>query len=393
MIDKFIANLVGSNRLVAGSIFFFNAPGHVLPETDYLMRQIRLRPEIASRRPVVFLHPTPLSAFVAELLKKLSISIVLDENAFHLAREIQLFYPQMVVETGIAHFRVAMPPEQRRKIATSSPAHLAWALSCEGLNQQWCDIFKAWRGTEGYFPLREALDQIPGDPKFIAQLRRRKYVVLQRKSQIVNGTVRILDDAFFEPTLAFLKDSGYEIFLAGREPMLDAYKKYGVFNYPGSTFVSPKNDFYLFRNADFGIISPSGAGYFCDTLGIPHCQYAPWTLQPNPSPRTIMVPTRLRDRTTGNLLTYSQQVLAFMQNYNEVIGPAYYNPEKFEDLPPTGDDLLHGVQELLATKTCSTDAERADAETVRTLDASGMWKCTQSRMASSFLNQHRDYLA
>lgn len=393
MIDTFIANLLGSNRLIAGSICFFSAPGHVLPETDYLLRQIRLNQGIARRRPVVFLNPTPLSSFVAELLRKLSITVVLDENAFHFAREIQLFYPQMVVETGISHFRIAMPMEQRRKIATSSTAHLAWALTCDGLSQQWCDIFKAWRRTEGYFPLREALDQIPGDPQFINQLKRKRYVVLQRKSQIVNGTVRILDDAFFEPTLAFLKDSGYDIVLAGREPMLDVYKKYGVFDYPGSPFVNPKNDFYLFRNADFGIISPSGAGYFCDTLGIPHCQYAPWTLQPNPSPRTIMVPTRLRERDTGNLLSFSQQVLAFMTNYDEVMGPGHFSNEKFEDCPPTGEDLLLGVQELLAAKTCSTDAERTDAKTICALDASTMWKCTQSRMASSFLNRHRDYVA
>jgi len=393
MIDRFIANLVGSNRLIAGNIFFFHSPGHILPEIDYLMRQIRINPNIANRRPVVFLQPTPICSFVAELLKKLSISFVLDENAFHLGREIQLFYPQLVLATGIAHFRIAMPPEQRRKIATSSPAHLAWALTCEGLNQQWCDIFKAWRGTEGYFPLREALDQIPGDPKFISLLKRKKYVVLQRKAQVVNGTVRILDDAFFEPTLAFLKDFGYEIILAGREPVLDVYKKYGVFDYPSSQFVSPKNDFYLFRNADFGIISPSGAGYFCDTLGIPHCQYAPWTLQPNPSPRTIMVPTQLRDRTSGNVLTFSEHIHAFIQNYDEVIGPAYFNQAKFEDLPPTGDDLVNGVKELLSYKTCSTDAERNDADRIRTLDASGMWKCTQSRIASSFLNRHPEFVA
>jgi len=393
MIDQFVDNFRKSNRLVVGGMFFYNSPGHMLAESDYLLRSILHDPQVRQRSPVTFLPPTPFSLVIAELLKAHGLTVVVDASAPLINREIQLFYPELIHDVGVAHFKLTTPSAARGPICTSSHLEFAWALHRDELTAQWVRLYKLWNATRGQHPLRDALTKIPCDPHFLEVLHKSKYAVLQIKSAIVNGTVRLLPADYYKPTLEMLRDRGFSIILGGREPILEEFKHYGVYDYPRSKFVSPQNDFFLFRHASLGVASPSGAGYFCDALGVPLCQYAPWTLQPHPGENTIMVPSRIRKKNTTALLTFTQQIRAFLDNYNEVRGPGLFHADVLEDLPPSPDDICAGACELIDPSLRSSQIARQQAAILQSLDPGGMWASTASTIASSFLTNHPEYLA
>ena len=106
-----------------------------------------------------------------------------------------------------------------------------------------------------------------------------------------------------------------------------------------------------------------------------------------------MVPSRLRDRTTGQVLTFTQQVGAFKRCYKPEVGVDCFMPEWYEDLPPTAADRAAAVGELIEAGKDRSEAARADERAIRALDPSGMWKTTASRMASTFLAEHPEYVA
>jgi putative glycosyltransferase (TIGR04372 family) len=392
MIAKLVEDIRKSNRLVAGGMFFFSSPGHMLAESDYLLRKIIHDPKVRQRAPIVFLPPTDFALVISDILKAHGVTVVINQNAPTVLREIQLFYPELILDVGVAHFKLTTPPAARGPIATPSPLDFAWAIRRDELTAQWVRLYKLWNDTHGRLPLREGLDKLPGDPEFLALLRKGKYAVLQIKGMVVNGTVRLLTSEYYRPTLEMLKDQGYSIILAGREPMLEEFKRFGVFDYPASKFVSPRNDFFLFRHASLGVASPSGAGYFCDSLGIPLCQYAAWTLQPHPSEKTIMVPSRIRKRNSPAILTFTQQIAAFLENYDEVKGPGHFNASALEDVPPSAEDICAGVRELLDRSIRESAVAQEQAAKIRSLDQGGMWGSTASTIASTFLTNHPEYL-
>jgi putative glycosyltransferase (TIGR04372 family) len=393
MIEKFIATVKNSNRLVVGGMFFFNSPGHMLAEADHILRRIIADPSVRERSPIVLLPPTPLTMVIAELLKHHGVTVVMDPKAETIARQIQFFYPELILDVGVAHFKLTTLPHARSAITTSSQLELAWALRRDELTEQWIRLCKLWNATSGRYPLREALDKLPCDPEFKEIITGRKYAVLQIKTAIVNGTVRLLPPQHFYPTLEMLNDEGFSVIFAGRESMPEEFHRYGVFNYANSKFASPLNDFFVFKYAQIGIASPSGAGYFCDALDVPLCQYAPWTLQPHPGRQTIMVPSRLRKHTSPQILTFTQQIGAFLENYDDVKGPGAWHPNILDDIPPSAEDIRAGVAELLDKSIRSSGIARQHDATIRSLGKGGVWEVAGSTVASSFLTAHPEYLS
>lgn len=390
MLSNFVANLRKANCLVAGGMFFYISPGHMLLETDLLLRQVRSHRVFLTHTVVVILPPTDMALMLVEILKRHGVQTIINANASTILREIQLFYPELVFDIGQAHWKLALPDKSPRMIGDLSPLNFGWALRSEEFTAQTIRMHEAWRATAGQSPLREALDKIPGDPAFISLLKARKYAVIQIKSVTGNGTARLFPGEVYKPALEFLRDNGYEIVLGGREPIPEVFMEFNVWDYAHSPFASPKNDFYLFAHAAVGLVSPSGAGLFCDTLGIPCCQIGNWTLIPHPSEKTLVVPSRLKMRATGEMLSFSGQAAAFVSSYDPVLGPALFNSAVYEDVPPDAEDIERGLREALRPY---PQAEHPAQATIRRLDPVGMWRVTASRFSPSFLDRYHEFVA
>jgi putative glycosyltransferase (TIGR04372 family) len=391
MLSQFVDTLRKANRLVVGGMFYFDSPGHMLAESDLLLRLLRHVPELKTRSPVVLLPPTPMAQMIAEILKRHGVQVLLEQQAILLQREIQIFHPDLILDVGQAHWKLAIGDRENRGVGDMYPTCLAWALRADEFIDQIITHHSAWNVTRGTFPMREAVDALPFDPEFAQFLSGRKYAVLQIKARVINGTARILGGEAYVPTLELLRERGYEIILGGREPLLDEFKRFDVFDYARSKFVSPKNDFLLFARAALGIVSPSGAGLFCDTLGIPCCQLGTWTLIPHPSEKTTAVPSRLKDLKASRTLTFTEQVTAFRNAYHPVTGPMIFDAKTYEDLPPSPEDIRNGVADTLAAVPAQA-SDTASMQRLRAIDPTGMWKAAASRISPSFLARHPEYI-
>ena len=105
-----------------------------------------------------------------------------------------------------------------------------------------------------------------------------------------------------------------------------------------------------------------------------------------------MVPSRIRKRHSPGILTFTQQIRAFLENYNEVRGPGTFNADALEDVPPSGEDLCAGACELVENSIRDSEVAREQAAKIRSLDKGGMWESTSSTIASTFLTSHPEYL-
>lgn len=388
MITKLVENVRKAGGRVIGGMFFHASPGHMLSETDNLLRLARTHPELRRHPPIVFLQPTDMAKVAAEILAAHRIQTVLDNQAMGLLREIQLFHPDVVFDVGQAHWKLVLEDKASHPIGDLFPLNFGWALRPDEFTAQHVRLLQAWKATSGQHPIREGFARLKGDPALLDRLHENKYVVLQIKAVTGNGTIRLLSGEAYKPALGYLRDNGYSIILGGREPMLEEFRAFDVWDYPRSTFVSPRNDFFLIGNAAAGVFTPSGAGYFCDTLGVPYCQIGNWTLMPQPGFATQHLPCRLRERSSGRILGFRDQARAFVEGYDRLIGPARFDSARFEDLQPDGSQILAAVRDVLHPPPPSDQDEE-----VRRLDPIGMWKAACGRFAPSFLKTHPEFLA
>lgn len=390
MIANFVNTVRKANRLVVGGMFFFNSPGHMIAESDYLLRLISRYPLIKARSPIVILPPTPMATMIGDILKLNGVTVFMDPNAVGILREIQLFHPDLILEVGQAHCKLVVPDTRGRGCGDLGALNLCWALHGDEFMTQLVNWHEAWNATRGELPLRDAVMAMSVDATLLALLEKRPYAVLQIKTTVINGTARVLPGEAYRPALELLRDEGYSIILAGREPMPEEFKRFGVFDYPRSQFANPKNDFFLFSRAKVGLVSPSGAGLFCDTLGVPCCQIGSYTLLAHPSEKTLMVPSRLTHKDTSQVLSFSAQAMAFRLMYHEVNGPGFFDTKNYVDIPPTPEDILAGLHETLHGS--SPSAVPYPLARLQQLDPIGIWRVSASKISSAFLGKHPDFI-
>jgi len=393
MISKLVQDLRNANRLVVGGMFFFISPGHMLSEADYLLRCLRRYPWLRDRNPLVIFPPTDMTQVIGEMLKHHGIQVIFDPNGISILREIQLFHPDITFDAGMAHWKVVVPDTKDRSCGDLYPLTFGWALRRDEFIAQIIRMHEAWNATHGQNPLRESLNRMPMDPGLARILVGRKYAVFQTKVVTGNGTASLLGGQIYRPTLDFLRDNGYSLVMGGREPLPEEFKGYDFFDYPRSKYVSPRNDFHLFANAGLGIVSPSGAGMFCDTMGTPCCQVGSWTLIPHPGERTLMVPSRVRERATGKIKTFAQQSVSLRDTYDPVLGPAVFDSKTLEDIQPSAEDVLAGVQESIHRERLETKEACELRQRLRDLDPLGMWRTTRSQLSPAFLTSHPEFIA
>ena len=399
MISEFVDEIRRKNGLVAGGMFFFDSPGHMLSESDYLLRKIKIDPQLKRRHVTVILPLAKFSKVVGEILNNSGFHVVWHENAKILLREIQLFHPDLIIDVGQASWKLVLHNDSPHKIGNLDRHALAWGLNADEFINQYINLLKAWSQTENWYPLKIGLEkQKPersflsrfNNTRFLSLLKKNKYAVLQIKNKTGNGTLRLFDGEVYKQALGYLRDNGYTIILGGREPMLDEFRAFGVIDYPRSLFASPRNDFHLFANADVALVSPSGAAFFADVLSIKSCQIGNWTLMPQPSSQTVHVPCRLRNIKSGELLTFAQQASAFVAGYDPLIGPAAFDRNSYEPVLPTAEEILKGLDEAVKISAAPISLYQ---NRIQDIDPVGLWACARSRFSTFFIENNMDFLA
>jgi putative glycosyltransferase (TIGR04372 family) len=117
--------------------------------------------------------------------------------------------------------------------------------------------------SDYYFPNKYKLSNYNKEKiKLLQSLNiKKKYLVIQIKTEKVNGTLKIINPDLLLKTIKYFQDKDYQIVFAGREKFPDTFLNKSIINYANSKYTSALNDFILVGHCSFVICSASG---FCE---------------------------------------------------------------------------------------------------------------------------------
>jgi putative glycosyltransferase (TIGR04372 family) len=124
----------------------------------------------------------------------------------------------------------------------------------------------------------------------------KKYVVIQTKTEKVNGTLKPLSPDLFLKSIKYFQDKDYQIVFAGREACPKIFLDNKVIDYANSKYASPLNDFLLIGDSSLVIASASGFCFLPESLEKPLLVINAHHIKQHFGRRTIYLPTLLSRR-------------------------------------------------------------------------------------------------
>ena len=170
----------------------------------------------------------------------------------------------------------------------------------------------------------------------------KKYIVIQIKTKIENGTFKILNPDSLLKTIEYFQDKDYQIVFAGREQCPDIFSNKSIINYANSKYASPLNDFLLIGHCSLVISSASGFNEIPNSFGKAALIINVHHIGQTMGRRTILLPTLL----SRNSKKFNAKVQhLYLCTYGPNCGS-----EIFEDLHvlhmPTSEEIFMAAKEL-----------------------------------------------
>jgi len=311
-------------------INIWDSTGHTIAEMDQYARRLRLQKVDPRRRYVMVRKVNRFSRAIADLYRNRFWCLIINDLVYDLFLPITIRYRDLVLDSGLSRLKIQLredlsfePPPPRQRYLHQLPKRGGFA--------QWVRYFAMRSETPFLFPLREGL---PEDRRLMRLLggRRERLALFHYKNAIGNATARPTDPTSYFLAMEYLLDHGYRLVLAGREPMLDEFRRYPIIDYSCSGIASYKRDILLFAMASVAITGGSGVGYLADCLGTPYVYLNSWHVPlPQFSPYTVAVPTTLQDL-TGRWLSFREQI-GIISTARSATRP-FRNPSSSPATPP-----------------------------------------------------------
>jgi putative glycosyltransferase (TIGR04372 family) len=225
----------------------------------------------------------------------------------------------------------------------------------------------------GAFGKREALDRLlePGQP----------IALLHIKDTAINGTAAPTEPETYREPIECLLETGHQLVFVGREQKPKFFDRYPIFDYPRSGQASFENDLYLFRKGDVAIVS-GGIGSLAAAMGTPFLYINSWHIAKVWWSRLQVVVPTLLTREDGSFLTVCEQM------HLHDAGEKHQNMNS-RDLRPrnaTGEELLHGLQELLELKRQFRPKSRLQEQAARGMNGD-LGSVSEARYSESFIKK------
>lgn len=407
--QAFYEYLAGTNTRLVGNIMYPDSPGHMIAELDNFLRMRHLGEIDNNCNYLAITHKSVLGLpeIIAETFHKTfnsksRIQIISNDELNKFASEIHLLRPEMVVDVGVSHFKNALASEIDRKKArlmhlAGRPQMLTWIITHEMLANCTLQYFRRRYESRDYCPFADIPDlspelrQLVGDNNKIALIHIRSN---DRGTGISGNAGTRTDPESFHPTLAYLRDSNFTIVKIGREPYPHEWRRFSVINYSESGLQNYKNDLFLLKSAKFIMIDASGFGVLSDILETPMVYYGVWHLgYPFASPNCVTLPTLMRDKSTGRLLRFGEQLHYFKElpEYWERGDCMNFPKDTYEERKPTAAELLASAQEAIALGTNPTPRSPTQERFVD-LDRKGFFAHIRSRISQQLLDNLPDAL-
>jgi putative glycosyltransferase (TIGR04372 family) len=319
-----------------------NSPGHVMPELDYFFRRTWGLSD--SQNKYIIIWPrSEISHGAKTAYEKHVFKFIVSDLVYILTHPFLIRFPELTIDCGIS-----IVDRSRSRCINYGLNYLP--ILKEGrreFEENWkilYQYYKLRREQHEYSPMNVAL-QI--DQKLLNFIENsKKYVLIQIKDIVGNGTAKPIDPYSYLGSIVFLKDSGYKIIFAGREKMPALFKDFDVINYSEWQFSSFLYDLQLVHNAELVISSASGFSYLADTMQIPLVYTNQWNFVCPPAGMyTVIVPT-LFMQNQNSPWKFTNQINYFYnrKDSNTAI------PESLNPRNASSEEILEGAKEALELK-------------------------------------------
>jgi putative glycosyltransferase (TIGR04372 family) len=243
--------------------------------------------------------------------------------------------------------------------------------------------------TRSATPLKDGIGCDPELVRFLAN-DGRKIALVHIKLEVINATAAPSDPDAYLPAIEWLIDSGYRVVFVGREPYPAQFAARGVLNYSQSPLASYRHDIQLFGLADVAITAGSGISYLADCINKPYVYLNSWHLaMTNPSPRCVVVPSLVRERKTGRLLTFAEQNALYFNLPDR--GGERFPIEIYEGRNADAAEVLAALRETLSLT--GTEPLSPEQSRYHKILPKLMQETVQSRVSQFFLDRHPELLA
>jgi putative glycosyltransferase (TIGR04372 family) len=389
-------------RLLGG--MYPNSPGHCIAELDNFLRMRHLG-EVDVRRHYLAVYPrTPgdnsVPAHIAATCPDVfnptaGIQIIIDDDMYLTALEIEALYPEMVVDVGLSHLRVALHDARSRKESHFTtlgylPRRMSWLITHQHLADLTLEYYRRLAESRDYCPWARISEPSPELQQLVGNGIEKLALIHHKGSLSNSGTV--VEPAALHPTLAYLRDMGYTILKIGLEPFPPEWSHYGVIPYVSSGLINYGHDLMLIKAAKFAMYNASGFSHASDIIGTPMVTYAGWHLNFVPtSQNCVHLPTLMRLKRNRRILRFSEQI-NYLSNSIEIWeGPPLFPQADYEEVTPTPELLLASAQEAIALGNTATPPS---PEQVRfnELSRRRYYAYTQSRICQKLLDEYPEAL-
>lgn len=395
--------LTSPNIRLLGNMLFPDSPGHMITELDNFLRMRHLGeiPKDLNYFAIfpqsILQLPSTIAATIPEVFSPGSgIQIMVDDDIYKLANEINALRPELLVDPGVSHFKVILGPENDGKNIRYYSKWPCWLITHEKLINNTLQYFRRRWESRDFCPWTYIPELSTGLRHFLGEQCDKLALVHIRnihRESAGNAGSRT-DPVNLLPTLAYLRDMGYTIVKIGMEPYPPEWASFSVLNYSESPLRNYGNDMLLLKAAKLVMTNATGFENLSDILGTPMVSYGRWSLALLPvSPNCVNLPSLMRSKANGRLLKFKEQ-LDYYINLPELwekncLG---FPGDEFDERPPTPDELLAATQEAIALSE-NPIPRSAEQEQFMGLDSKRLYAHCQSRISQQFLERFQDALA
>jgi putative glycosyltransferase (TIGR04372 family) len=215
----------------------------------------------------------------------------------------------------------------------------------------------------------------------------KKYVVIQIKTEKVNGTFKPLSSDLFLKSIKYFQDKDYQIIFAGREVCPKIFLDNKVIDYANSKCASPLNDFLLIGHSSLVIASASGFCLLPESLEKPLLVINAHHIKQHFGPRTIYLPTLLSRRSEVFNASIQQEYLC---TYGADCGY-----DTFDDLyilhMPTSEEIFMAVKELEGMLSDQVPLLTSLQKKIRESRGHHLLSAGLSRISDYYLSKHINF--
>jgi putative glycosyltransferase (TIGR04372 family) len=341
-----LLKLVMEQNLALASNVYWGSIGHMALEMDFLVRARRQGLIPGGRSCLVTLPEDPFSKAFAFHYPDLLAPYAVSNRVWGWAREIIRALPELSFNIGGSHLAVDRPVADPGHRPIMWQGRLEFMLSHRGFRERGKRNFALRSATSDWYPFRRTLDPSPSLRRFLGGLGDRPLVLVHVKQMRINATAGPTDPACYLHMLAHVRDLGWQPVLVGREAMPDAFRAYGVADYAGSGLATQADDLALISRAQAAITAGSGIAHAFEIMDVPLVYTNSWHIDLQCSARRcIVVPTTMRERSTGRPLTIREHIAV---HHSMPDGVFYVFPHETHIAePPSAEHIRAAFEEVL----------------------------------------------